>query len=377
MLNKVLYGKVKQVFGDVEVLDENQTPKLKRKFDKWYFDKSQEGTYGETYRVNCPICGDRKGHCFISALSFTSPVVAGTVMPPAPLIIHCFRRDCFKDPLAVSEVARRLKTGEPLQLACEEVEESLFGESQHEDLRSTDMGTILKWQPDYHPLEKDAPAEVLDYVAQRGIRECDIKELQIGWGRCWNFKKGSFIGADNWLMFPIIDQAGLRGFQSRQLKDTSNMKYFFDARTPKKMCLYNRQRAAKFPIVAIAEGIFDALHIGRCGMAFFGFEPSKQQEKLLMQDGAKMVLYIPDQKKHYTASGKCDLDPPAIADVWIQKWNSNKAFEWGAYRIDVPKGDAGECTMEEVWTAILEQMAANERVPEVALENLIKMTNEV
>lgn len=372
MLNKALYQKLKQVFGEVEVLDENQPPKLHVQFDKWSFNRSEQGSYGETYRVNCPICGDQKGHCYISALSYTCPIIDGKKLQVAPLIVHCFRRNCFRDPQAVSELSAVLKSELPLELTCEQTEETLFGEPLQEDLRSTDMETLLKWQPDYHPLENDAPAEVLDYVAQRGIRECDIKELQIGWGRCWNFKKSSFIGNDNWLQFPIIDQAGLRGFQSRQLKDTSNMKYFFDARTPKKMCLYNRARAVKFPIVAIAEGIFDALHIGRCGMAFFGFEPSKPQEKLLMQDGYKMVLYVPDQKKHYTASGKCDLDPPAIADRWIQKWNTEKVFEWGAYRIDVPKGDAGECTLEEVWTAILEQVAANQRVPEAAVEALIK-----
>lgn len=376
MLNKQLYAKVKQVFGNVEVLDEGQAPKLKRKFDRWYFDDSQDCSYGESYRVNCPVCGDKKGHCYISSLSFTSPVVAGKVMPAAPLIIHCFRRDCFKDPEAVAAVSNVLKTGEPLALDCEEAEETIFGNQQQEHLRGTDIQTLLKWQPDYHPIEKDAPAEVLDYVSKRGIRECDIEELRIGWGKCWNYKKDSFIGSNNWLQFPIIDQTGLRGFQSRQLKDVSNMKYFFDARTPKKMCLYNRERASKYYIAAIAEGIVDALHIGRCGMAFFGFEPSKAQEKLLMQDGAKMILYVPDQKKHYT-NGKCDLDPPVIADKWIEKWNTNKVFEWGAYRIDVPKGDAGECSMEEVWNAVLEQLGSNPKVPEIALETLIKQLEEM
>ena len=376
MLNSNLYAKIKKVFGDVEVLDEGQPPKLKRKFDRWYFDASQNNAYGETYRVNCPVCGDQKGHCYISALSYTCPVIDGRKLQVAPLIVHCFRRDCFKNPEAVSALSAVLKSDLPIELTCEQAEESIFGESLQEDLRNTDMETLLKWQPDYHPLDKDAPSEVLDYVAQRGIRECDIKELKIGWGKCWNFKKQSFIGEANWLQFPIIDQAGLRGFQSRQLRDVSNMKYFFDARTPKKMCLYNRARAAKFPIVAIAEGIVDALHIGRCGMAFFGFEPSKAQEKLLMQDGAKMLLYIPDQKLHYT-NGKCDLNPPAIADRWIEKWNSDRVFEWGAYRIDVPKGDAGECTMGEVWNAILEQVAQNKHVPELALERLIKQVGEM
>lgn len=376
MLNQSLYGKVKQLFGKVEVLDENCKPKLKRQFDRWSF-QDGSGSYGETYRVNCPICGDEKGHCYISALSFTNPVVEGQTFPVAPLIIHCFRRNCFKNnPEDIAILTERLHTGEPLSLECVEVEDSLFEDPKQELLRGTDIDTLLKWQPDYHPVTKDAPSEVLDYVAKRNIRECDIKELRIGWGKCFNYKKGTFIGIDNWLQFPIIDQTGLRGFQSRQLKDTSKMKYFFDARTPKKMCLYNRERASKFFVGAIAEGVIDALHIGRCGMAFFGYEPSKAQQRLLVQDGYKMLLYVPDQKKHYT-NGVCDLDPPKIADGWLQKWNSEKLFEWGAYRVDVPKGDAGECTMSEVWEAALEQLSKNNKVPEAALEYLIRKLEEM
>lgn len=374
MLNPVLYGKLKQIFGSVEVVDENEKPRLRRKFDKWHFD-TNKGSFGETFRVNCPVCGDKKGHLYISALSFTTPVVDGQVFPPAPLIAHCFRRDCFKNnPEDTKVLTEALQTGEQLTLDCIEQEESLFEEDPQKLLRGTDDKTLLQWQPDYHVLEKDAPAEVLDYVARRGIREEDIKELKIGWGKCWNYKKNSFIGTDNWLQFPIIDQTGLRGFQSRQLKD-ADMKYFFDARTPKKLCLYNRERASKFQVAAIAEGIFDALHIGRCGMAFFGSKPSKGQINLLMQDGYKMVLYVPDQKKHYT-NGKLDLDPPAIADEYIMQWNKEKLFEWGAYRIDVPKADAGECTMQEVWEAALKQLNSNDKVPEVALEYLIRKLEE-
>jgi len=376
MLNPALYEKCKHTFGRVEVLEENEKPKLRCKFDRWSFDEVR-GSFGETYRVNCPVCGDKKGHCYISSLSFTNPVVAGQVFPPAPLIVHCFRRNCFKNnPEAVQELSNILQTGQQLSLECAEVEETIFGETQQENLRGTDIDTLLKWQPDYHPIEKDAPAEVLDYVARRGIRDVDIKELKIGWGKVWNFKKESFIGTSNWLQFPIIDQTGLRGFQSRQLREASNMKYFFDARTPKKMCLYNRERASKFLVGAIAEGIIDALHIGRCGMAFFGYEPSKAQQKLLVQDGYKMLLYVPDQKKHYT-DGVCDLDPPAIADTYIRRWNDEQLFEWGAYRVDVPKGDAGECTMTEVWSAALEQLSNNSKVPEVALEYLIRKLEEM
>ena len=383
MLNRQLYEKLKSVFGSVDVENENQKPKLKLlhkpkdfggSLREWEFDNSYQGASGETFRVNCPICGDKKKHCYISALSFTEPVVNGRHLSQAPLLINCFRRDCFKGkPEVRQELANKITNGELLSLDIEE-EVSVFGgtSSLFSDIHDDRDENLLIWQPDYHPITRDAPSEVLDYIAKRGIREEDIAALKIGYGKCWNYKKQSFIGNNNWILFPIIDQAGLRGFQSRQIFSDGQLKYFFDSRTPKKMCLYNRARASRFNIVAIAEGVVDALHIGKCGMAFFGKEPSKAQVKLLQQDGAKMVLYIPDQKKHFTEEGVCDLDPEKLADTHVAKWNKDHLFEWGAYRIRLSKDDAGECTMTEIWSCVLEQLALEYKVNDFILDEVYK-----
>lgn len=380
MLNRQLYNKLVKVFGEVIVENENQKPKLKllaRPTDfggsvrEWQFDNSFTCASGETFRVNCPICGDKKQHCYISALSFTQPVIGGRKLSPAPLLICCFRRSCFKGHKDRRDYISSKITEETVLALEVDEEDTSFGSASeiNKDIHRNTDANLLLWQPDYHPIEKDSPTEVLDYIAQRGIRDEDIKELKIGYGKCWNYKKNAFIGDKNWLLFPIIDQAGLRGFQSRQLFNDGDLKYFFDSRTPKRMCLYNRERASRFNIVAIAEGIVDALHIGRCGMAFFGKEPSTAQVKLLQQDGAKMVLYIPDQKKHYT-NGICDLDPDAIADQHIERWRKQNLFEWGCYKIQLPKDDAGDCTMTEIWSCILEQLAQQATVNDFLLEQV-------
>ena len=388
MLNRQLYDKLVQVFGNVIVENENQRPVLKllpapKSFGgsvrEWKFDDSVRGSSGEVFRVNCPICGDRKHHCYISALSFTNPVIRGRTLATVPLLINCFRRECFKShPERKQELTEKITEGVAISFEVKE-EVSVFGGAtdMFSDIHSDKDENLLIWQPDYHPITNDAPSEVLDYIDKRGIRQEDIIEMKIGYGKCWNYKKQSFIGDKNWIMFPIIDQAGLRGFQSRQIFSDNQLKYFFDSRTPKKMCLYNRERASRFNIVAIAEGIVDALHIGRCGMAFFGKEPSKAQIKLLQQDGAKMVLYIPDQKRHYTPEGVCDLDPEAIADKHIEEWNRKHLFEWGAYRIRLPKDDAGECNMTEIWTCVLEQLAAIPDFNEEILNQIYKQLEQL
>lgn len=386
MLNKQLYDKLRAAFGEVEVIDAGVKPKLKLIPDTytfsgytWAFDKSFQDYFGESYRFNCPICGDKKKHCYVSALSFSIPSLEGVEKKPVQLLITCFRRNCFKNNKEARDFVTKRLSGESNVVFEINEEQSIFGSSRElfSDMHKADADTLLKWQPDYKPVTNDAPAEVLDYIDKRGIRQEDITELSIGYGKCWNFKTSNFIGNSNWLQFPIIDQGGLRGFQSRQLRTTDKLKYYFDPRTPKKMCLYNRLRAVKFPVVAIAEGVIDALHIGRCGMAFFGSSPSKAQVKLLQQDGAKMVLYIPDQKKHYTPEGICDLDPTAIANECCNQWNQQQLFEWGAYRIDVPGDDAGECTMTEVWNAIIEQLARQYSVEDYVLESLFSQVEKM
>lgn len=383
MVNKVLYNKLCAVFKDVQVEHEDVVPKVellkeKRIFGdsirEWKIDKDIRG---ETYLINCPICGDSKHHCRISSLSYTCPQVNGRTLQEAPLLIHCFRRDCFRgNPENRKKVNDMIASGTGIVLECS-AEQNIFGNSliMEDHLHVNSDSTILKWSPDYHVITKDAPKEVLSYIEQRGISWRDIEELKIGWGKCWNYKNKSYIGDNNWLQFPIFDQAGFRGMQSRQLCEGCKMKYFFDTRTPKSMVLYNRQRASKYPIVAICEGIIDALHIGRCGMAFFGAKPTAPQIKIMQQDGVKMVLFIPDQKKHYTPEGKCDLDPPAIADSFIKQWNQNRLFEWGAYRIDVPKEDAGACTRTEIWTSVLRQLY--KKVDDNLFDRIVKQIEEM
>ena len=388
MINPVLFHKLRAAFGKVIVEAENQKPKLKlldppkqigNRLVDWQFNED-DCCRGETFRINCPICGDSNGfHCYISALSFTRPEIHGQQLSKAGLIIHCFRRNCFKNnPEARLAVSEAIRSEAISDITICESEESLFDSDSAVDMHGTTLEDFKKWQPDYHPIDISTPIDVLKFLVKRGISARDIVELNIGYGKCWNYKKQHYIGNENWIQFPIVDQAGLRGFQSRQIHSDAKMKYFFDARTPKKMCLYNRERACKYNIVTISEGVIDAIHVGPCGMAYFGTEPSTAQKRLIQQDGAKLVLYLPDQKKHYDKDGKCDLDPGKIADKVIEEWKAKFNFEWGIYKVDVPGPDPGECTREEIWKAVLQQVKLKNDILQDALqEHAERMINYV
>lgn len=366
MLNKALYSKLKEVFKDVIVEHENVVPtlELRKKPDKLGRDwKFKENGYGETFRINCPICGDSGNfHCYISSASFTEPVIEDVKRARLGLEAHCFRRDCFKNKEAIEKLSKILEGIEVIDITFNVQQNLDFDDSIPANPgNSLDISCLKKWQPDYHTFDR-CPFDVAKYILERDLDIDDIDRLHIGWGKCWNAKKQEFIGDDNWLQFPIFDQMGLRGFQSRQLKKDSKMKYFFDFRTPKKMCLYNRAEASKYKIVAICEGVIDAIHIGKAGMAFFGSEPSLAQQRLIQQDGAQMVLYMPDQKK------SPQLDPVKVADRVIKDWKTRYEFPWGIHRVDVPGEDAGVCTYEQIWLAAYQQL--KDKVPEAVLDAL-------
>lgn len=368
MINPGLYEVVRHIFGNVIVEHEDEYPRLipvrhvNETGRPWTF---ADNYRGETYRVACPICGDRKHHLYISAVSFTSPVVNGKEMPATGLIAHCFRRDCMRSPENREKVAELLQMPANSKLTLQVQQDTDFDDSESSSEVSCGLSVedFKTWQPDYHPLYEGTPIEVQDYVVKRGITEDDARRLYIGWGKCWNARKESFIGNDNWLQFPIFDQTGLRGFQSRSLKSNDKMKYFFDYRTPKKLCLYNRLEASRHNIVGICEGVIDSIHIGKTGMAFFGYEPSTAQKRLIQQDGAKMVLYFPDQKM------SPGLNPVEVADNVIAQWKQSFKFPWGIYRIDVPGEDAGALSYDDIWLAAYEQLV-NYHVPSIILKQV-------
>lgn len=366
MLNNTLYNKLKEIFKDVLIEHEGVAPtlellKVPNKQGKiWKF---KENGYGETFRINCPICGDSGNyHCYISAASFTEPIIDGIKRDRLGLEAHCFRRNCFIKPEAREQLTKILEGLSVVDITLNVQQNLDFDDTIPVNPGNTlDLDCLKKWQPDYHTFDR-CPVDVAEYIMERDLAIEDLDRLHIGWGKCWNAKKQEFIGAANWLMFPIFDQMGLRGFQSRQLKKDAKMKYFFDFRTPKKMCLYNRAEASKHKIVAISEGVIDAIHIGRAGMAFFGSEPSLAQRRLIQQDGAQMVLYMADQK---LSPG---LDPRAVADRVIKEWSAQFKFPWGIHRIDVPGEDAGVCTYEQIWLAAYSQL--QDKVPDAVLDAL-------
>ena len=367
MVNPTLYNKLKSLFKHITIANENVKPKIKPSniAGQWRFDDSVSG---EAYILNCPFCQDHKHHLYISSISFTQPRIGETIYPQAPLLGKCFRRDCLKEPANREKLVQALAIGTALQIDVDQ-EESIWGSDSSVDLHSLDA--IKEWCPDYHSFAE--PDEVCQqYLKQRKVRDKDIAELQIGWGKCWDYRKGKYLDDNPRIILPIIQFNELKGIQYRAVYPEQFPRYYFDPRTPKSMLLYNYERACRFRICVMVEGVFDCLAVGANCMAYYGSKPSKAQCQLITQAGFDMLIWLPDTKISRDPNGKITLDPPAIARKQCDSWNLNNTFPWGAHVVLLPDKDASDCGMGLVWQTIIRQVA-----PKLNNEQLNVMKEEI
>lgn len=144
----------------------------------------------------------------------------------------------------------------------------------------------------------------VDYLKSRGFSKIDIFWLQ---------KKFDLLATSNdsclddldlsyRIVAPIIHDAEIVSFQTRDYTGTSKLKYItcpakFEIKEHKTV-LYNAPNPKKFPVVVLCEGIFDVWKVSLAGFpstCFFGVE-FKQEQFNLLKNYRKIIIFLdPDQ----------------------------------------------------------------------------------
>lgn len=357
MLNQALYNALTRLFGQVRVANEGIHTTIKvdpSGTGEWQRDEEDGG--GEEYIVRCPFCADRKGHLYISHLSYASPVVSGMQLRVSPLLAHCFRRNCIADPANREALEGRI--GLAMQEECqvtplidmsdpdqEEIKLNLSNEVTLEGLRT--------WVPDWQPIDSNTDECVVQYLAERRITQSDIDWLNIGWGPIKSVRTGTYLNdGDPWILFPIVKNGQLAGVQARcpacYLKE-GGIKYYFHPACRKRTIVYNLDIARQIGIGVLCEGVFDVASIGKPGVCIFGHTPSITQKRLLASN-LQGLIWLPDTDISPT------LDAIAIANQQVTAWNSAGVFPKGAHVVILPAKDAGSMTRQEVWETIMQQV---------------------
>ena len=344
VLNPQLYTVLASLFGAVSVSNQGEqvrlteavadTPVLRRRGLKV---TSAMVKGGERYGVNCPFCKDRFQRLNISyAWGMRADYDGLTVEFPRSLAI-CYNENCLSVDENYRALSRMLETGTggaPLAVMSDE---SLPPQAQIEV--ELPAGAPVN--------DANLPPYISQYLESRGF---DPTELAVD----YQVKVALIPFYDNpVLIFPVYQQQHLAFWQARYIGPCAELdkdgkarpKYYTSKGTKKSWTLYNLDRAQSETTVVLVEGVFDAIRVGRAGVAMFGSRPSLAQERMLhvLWKRGKLV-WLPDQD-----------DPKAwdTAMGYADNWNARNLFEGGAHVIRLPAGkDPADCNREELWRLI-------------------------
>lgn len=361
MLNKFLYDSLKAAFGTVLVENENAQAAFERDFSRGYayeWRLSDSGEHGEQYRVNCPICGDRKHHLYIGYMSFARPVVDGVELAQGRLFAYCFRRNCMSDPAARQVVEMKIRAGmacvgDGMQ-SCAAINMAADPEPEYSTSDKVTLTGIRTWVPSFNWIDDSADPRVLEYLDARGIDRRTAKQFLLGWGEVRSPRTGQALydGAPC-VVVPVVQNGALAGVQTRcpdsLLPEGSGMKYWIHPAMRKKAVVYNVDSARRLGVAVVCEGVFDVFKVGAPGVCCFGHTPSLTQATMLAGIDQGLIM-LPDTDVHE------DFDTVREAQARCDQWNANGVFPLGAHTVVLPAKDAGEMPRQAVWETIIAQV---------------------
>lgn len=259
MLNPGLFALLKRTFGNVRVSNENirfsarikPTEQTQSAYAKRMAKpKIEVIDHGESYRVNCPICGESRGRLYVNHM-------LGCEFEGIPMqyAYRCYNEDCQNTP-ELRKIMRGILNDELIGF-CGITSDPAVTTRPPLDWPGeyVDFGTL----PATHP--------VVTYLDGRGF---DQRTLSDVWQAKWLTSSEEFT-AQYRTFFPLFDGAGkFAGGQSRFFDLETNSgkppnkrvpKWLTQHSTPRGKLLYNGHRAGNSLLVAV-EGPFDAIKIG-------------------------------------------------------------------------------------------------------------------
>lgn len=268
-----LYGRLETVFGDVRISNPGEELVVQaapRLLSPWSEDSHYEIiSAGEYYLVDCPYCGDTRKRLEINHRWAKFPALA-----------HCFNEPCLTRPWRMDELRMRvLGRARPFE--------------QRVNPGTREAATLGPVAPPGRvlPLSALPPGHpACGYVRGRGFDPAYLA-AQFGVGFCEavdNPRHQLLVGR---LYCPAVMRGELVGWQGRYLGDldwkrAGLPKYFTMPGMPKRLTLYNYDRAARYPLVVVREGVTDVWATGPYAVALLGKSVTQWQIQLLAKGWA-------------------------------------------------------------------------------------------
>lgn len=246
-------------------------------------------SWGECYRMNCPICGDRKQHLFFCHLA---GAVARTKERKTPVKFSSSLCVCHRQRCHTTEPFRKWRASLGIEdLPSLDFTKGGLVQSKMAHGICMDVEDVLP-HPTYPLLSSGTPGHVRDWLAYE--RRYDPGYLGDMYGVGFApagavFENRAEPDPDKrWramysdrLIIPVVQGMTLVGWQARVVgSDKAKVKYLTSPNMSKSSVLYGLDRAMMRSHATLVEGVFDAWRVdsvGGAGVAVFGHSLSAVQ----------------------------------------------------------------------------------------------------
>lgn len=215
----------------------------------------------EEIRVNCEYCGDTKFHCYLNTVK---------------RVYHCFR----------CGASGRVKDNHPRLGEYERAVQAFFGRSPHEEELQVELPAEYKKLsgPAGDSIQKGIAINYI--VGQRQVWNSELNDYQIGY--CGS---GYYRGR---VIIPVFGKGKLSYFVARSY--TKLEPKYLNPHVEKKDILFWSRDFEKnpFKIVAVCEGVFDAIRLNRVlpAVALLGKEASFEQYMAILERAEKILVML-------------------------------------------------------------------------------------
>lgn len=296
MLNIPLYNALVRLFGDVAVIHEDEqgqyeVPQIThsiadraRKNNDVY---AHVTSWGECYKLNCPVCGDTKGRLYICHL-WGKHIFRGKNprwrVKFGKRVYVCHNEHCNIDKyLCKLQIDKKEKI--PKGYHSTYVGPKL----KPGKARKSVMQQIVDLpEPCVSLLSDDVPENALTYLLGRGFIPGGENGIATKYNLYFAPKGAKYKDGDeekefyeSRLVIPVINRNRLAFWQARSFREKAKLKYINTPGLPKSFFLYNMDAAWQYRDVILVEGVTDVWRIGENAICPFGKTLSAQQIQIM------------------------------------------------------------------------------------------------
>lgn len=362
MINQVLYRHLVRIFGEVEIVNENEPILFEKRIGYDAQVRMYKSQSGEQYKMNCPFCGDSRGRLYIS---HAWGMDKDNKFPTSKLVV-CQNEHCEQTPY-VRQLDVAARCSNPKQ----------WLEYRLKNKYTSPLPTLItnlpaaiktkrlpfpgrNWSTAVNELDSGHPARL--YLESRDM-DVDIlfNTYRVVYTHTYPVQENGkdYSWLEGRLFIPNFVEGRIDGWQARLISGEAKLKYFNCPAWKKSEAVYGAASARRFEGALLQEGVTDCWRVGAPAICGYGKSLSAAQCRIISDSwGCVGIMYDPD----------ADDDKVRSAHKAIKALGRrvNKVF-----RVELPDGrDPADCSHDEVWKYI-------ERSATAAGVALDKFTNMV